>query len=222
MLLAPLCRLIPVERAHAHHVVPHARVVRARRQRHERGRQRASRFERLADGDVLLVVVHGCQAVIGEGLRQLVRPERGQFFRRQQSIAARPPERMRIDLPAGAGVLGLALDHWHVGIPAPAVGLRLAQQQDVFRRSDAHLRAVLALLGPSEPVGLVVLAHDIGNDRDHAHVIKAVLLAVEYRLGMERADGRSASAGDVAEQDAVLDVTGVDAPRPENPQQIRR
>src|SRR5690606_35558450 len=141
----------------------------------------------LADADVELVVVDVGQAVLGEGLGQLVRAQGGQLLGGQLAVAAGAPEGVGVDLPLGAGVLGLVLAHRLVGVALGTIGLWLAQQQDVLGGADAHLGAVLALLGPTQAVGLVVLAHYVGDNGDHAYVVEAVLAGVESGLHVEGA-----------------------------------
>ena len=106
---------------------------------------------------------------------------------------------MCIDLPAGQRILGRILLDRDVSIAPRPVRLRLPHQKDVFRRADTLRAAVLQHLGVAEPIGLVVLPHDVGDDGHHTHELEAVLQVVKQTLGMERADRRHALAGNVAE-----------------------
>ena len=95
------------------------------------------------------------------------------------------------------------------------------EEEDVFGRTDTHLGAVLEHLGVAEPVVPVVLGDDIGVDGDHAAIIEAVFETMEDGLGMEWRHRRQAGTGDVAKEDAVLDVAGVDMSWLQDPEQFR-
>src|SRR5574343_1336846 len=112
---------------------------------------------------------------------------------------------MCIHLPPSARVLQLAFDHRVVGVPIRAVSWRLPEYQQVFRHTNAHLGAVLALLCPPEPVGLVVLADNIGDDGLHSHVSESCLTEVVDTVGMERIDHLKTEPGHASRNDAVLD-----------------
>ena len=91
------------------------------------------------------------------------------------------------------------------GIKMPEVGIFPSYQSNAFatgwNKNDAlvavstgllermnkdELRAVLAHLRVAEAIRLAVLAHNIGGDSDHPHVVEAVLETVRERFRMER------------------------------------
>jgi hypothetical protein len=114
------------------------------------------------------------------------------------------------------------LHHALVGVAVARVRRRLPEEEHVLRHPDAHARAVLALLRPAEPIGLVVLAHDVGDDRDHPEVGEAVALVVEDRVGVERARRLEPEAVHPARPDPVLHVHRHHAARLEHAEQLRR
>ena len=120
---------------------------------------------------------------------------------------------MRINLPPSARIVRLALFDGRIRVCFGSIRRELAEQQDVLRTPDPHLAAVLALLRPAEAIGLIVLAHHVGHDRDHAEILKSVPHVVLNAERMERFDGRHARSRRIAEQNAVFDMTGKHAPR---------
>ena len=113
---------------------------------------------------------------------------------------------MRINLPARAGVVSLRLDDRKIRVGARGIGAGLAKQQQIFRHATAHLGGVLALLSPAQPVGLIVIAHYVGDDGLHAHIGKAVAGVVLNAPDMKGIDSLEAEASHAAGNDAVLDV----------------
>ncbi|MPN15639.1 hypothetical protein SDC9_162973 [bioreactor metagenome] len=109
-----------------------------------------------------------------------------------------------------------------IGVGIAGIGRRLAEQQQVLRHAAPHLGTVFALLRPTESIGLIVLAHDIGHDGLHTHIAEAVLCVVLDARGVERIDSLEAEACQAAWDDPVLDVNGSDAARLEDAQQVRR
>jgi hypothetical protein len=167
---------------------------------------RPRRLETLAERDVLLELVGRRQVVLAEELEDHVVVDAGEILGRQRPVAVRAGEAVGVDLPARSRVLRLRLDDRDVGVTVRAVGRRAPEQEQVLGQAEAHLRPVLALLGPAEAIGLVVLPDDVGDDRLHPEEREAVPGVVGDRLGVERLDRLEAEPGHSARHDPVLDV----------------
>ena len=171
---------------------------------------------------MLLIRIHRSAAVFAVQCLQFLHRRGLQFRLGRQAVARAAPVTVRVNLPLRPRVFLLALGDRIVRISLAMVGRQLAEQQDILRAANAHFGAVLALLAPSEAVGLVVLAHHIGHDRDHAEVGKPVLHVMPDTHCVERLHGRHAHAGRVAEQHAVFDMARKHPAGLEDAQQVGR
>ena len=112
-------------------------------------------------------------------------------------------------------------DYRNVGIGISAVSGRLAKDEQIFRHTYPHLRAVFALLGPAEAVGLIVFPDNICYDSLHAHVGKAVLGVMPDTVAVERIDRLTAHAAQSHRNNAVFDMDNRHAPGLERSVKIR-
>jgi hypothetical protein len=111
-----------------------------------------------------------------------------------------------VDLPSADGVIILRFDHRFVGVRVLGIRRRFSKQQQILGHSAAHLRSVLALLGPAKAIGLIVLANDVGHDRLHSHIAKAVLRIMLDAFRMKRINDLEAETGHSGWNNAVFDV----------------
>ena len=129
---------------------------------------------------------------------------------------------MSIYLPLCSCVLFLGLCNRIISVCLTVVCWQLAEQQNVFRTSHAHLGAVLALLSPSEPVCLVILSYNIRNHCYHSKILKAMTHIVFYAVSMEWLNSRHSCASGISKQHSILNVDGCHSSRLQHPQKLRR
>jgi hypothetical protein len=105
VLNAILRGLERVERAHARHVRPRVRVPALRLEEHEAARELARVAERVRHLHVARVVVHLLPRPLREALEHFGVVEPVEVRGREEAVAARSPERVRVRLPAPARVV---------------------------------------------------------------------------------------------------------------------
>ena len=219
-LLSPLA-LGGVQGLHPADVVPDVRAGGGRRHRHKLFGNGVLLLQGVAQRRVGVIVVDVGPAVFPEPAHPVAHFQPRQLLRVQIPVPAAPPECVGVQLPLAQRVVRLVLHHPVVGVGLCPVRGQLPEQQYVFRAPYAHLRPVLALLRPPQPVGLVVLPYHVRHHGDHPEVGKSVLHVVLNAHGVEGLHGGHSRAGHVAEQHPVFYVDRRHPPRLQDPQQLR-
>ena len=114
------------------------------------------------------------------------------------------------------------LHHGFVSVSLGAIGLRFAEDVDILRQAEPHAGPILALFCPAQPISLVVLTDNVGDDGLGADVGKAVLAEMKHGFRTERTDGLEAEACEAAGHDPILAMDHRNPARLEDAEQFRR